>query len=87
MKKNGLIYVKESIGINDRFTLNGVYSEELSSKYSAIYRSRSEYEKIFGRVLNLHNDSILKEGETFGEELHNRSETTSYYWIIKNSIR
>lgn len=84
LSETGRIYTKESVGIYDRLTLKDIYSEELSSQYSAIYRSKKEYDNIFGKHFS--NMIIISEGDTFdNNNLHNRKETTSYYWIFENN--
>ena len=76
------IYIKESVGIEARLTLNKVYSKELTSDYSAIYRSVKEYEMLFAKYFQQFQK--ISSGETFIEtELHNRKETTSYFWIYE----
>lgn len=84
VSKDAKIYIKESVGVSERYTLKDIYSEELSCKYNAIYRSIKEYENVFSMLPT----SIRKiaEGETFEDGgLHNRKETTSYYWIFMNN--
>ncbi len=82
VNNNSTIYLKESVGVNCRYTLNDIYSNELSSNYSSIYRSINEYRELYDEIFK---EYILKaEGETFSDDgLKNRSETTSYYWIFK----
>lgn len=81
-KENSVLYIKESVGVNSRYTLKDIYSEELSSDYNAIYRCVTEYQSIFDDYFGC--DNMVTCGEIFTEgKLHNRSETTSYYWIYK----
>ncbi len=79
----GKFYIKESVGISERFTLKDFYSEELSHNYNAIYRSISEYKQALDRVFSPETYESLSEGETWRKDQENRSETTSYYWIWK----
>ena len=76
------IYIKESMGVEERLTLDRIYSEGLKQNYSAIYRSIAEYReattKVFGDAFKLSS-----EGELFDGSLHNRKETTDYYLIWK----
>lgn len=37
--KGGAIYLREPVGVSERFTLDRYYSEELADEYSAIYRT------------------------------------------------
>lgn len=77
------IYIKESMGVEERLTLDQIYSEGLRQDYSAIYRSIVEYksstQKAFGDTFNL-----FSEGQLFDDSLHNRKETTDYYLIWKS---
>lgn len=83
INNDGIIYIKESIGINDRFTLNHIFSKELKSDYSAIYRSVIQYKKIFDDVFSKKDYFVVSEGDLWEGTLANRKETSSYYWIIK----
>ena len=76
------IYIKESVGTENRYTLVDIYSSELTSNYSAIYRSISEYSDLFGS--NLTYKKVISEGDPFSKgDLHNRKETTTYYWVFE----
>lgn len=77
------IYMKESVGITSRYTLVDVYSSELACDYNAIYRSVDEYHELFNNYLP--HKSLISHGETFlSNNLHNRKETTSYYWVFEH---
>ena len=76
------LYVKESMGIERRLTLNQIYSESLAQHYSAIYRSIEEYRKTLTKEFA--NDfTLADEGQLFEEELTNRTETVDYYFVWK----
>ena len=76
------LYIKESMGIEKRLTLNQIYSESLTQNYSAIYRSIEEYRKTL--IEEFSKDfAIVDEGQLFEEELTNRTETTDYYFVWK----
>ena len=79
----GVIYIKESVGRDERLTLNNFFSSELGSTYSAIYRSVREYAALFDEYFNAEDYNIVSEGETWESKQQNRSDTTSYYWIIE----
>lgn len=78
------IYVKESMALEERLTLDEIYSESLTQEYSAIYRSISEYaeslEKAWGEEFDL-----VQRGELFAEELNNRKETLDYFFIFEKT--
>lgn len=78
----GKIYIKESMALEERLTLDDIYSDSLSQNYSAIYRTINDYRKstdaVFGNLF-----ALVKEGYLFGEELRNRKETVDYYLIFE----
>ena len=78
----GVIYIKESVGKEERLTLKEFYSNELKSNYSAIYRSINEYNSLLNKKFINKYYKIVSQGETWKREQQNRSDTTSYYWII-----
>ena len=77
-------YIKDSMGIEERLTLDQIYSDGLKQNYSAIYRSISEYQEITTRIFG-DEYQLVSEGELFGGSLHNRKETTDYFMIWKKS--
>lgn len=46
LNSGAIVYIEESVGVGKRLTLNGIWSENLNSKYEAIYRTREEYQEI-----------------------------------------
>lgn len=74
------LYIKESMGVEKRLTLNQIYSESLTQKYSAIYRSIAEYRETLSNEFG-GDFTLVKEEQLFDEELTNREETTDYYFI------
>ena len=83
MNDNGVLYIKESVGINNRMTLSEHYSEELSHSYSAIYRSLTEYGSAFRQVFPADRYEFILNDETWRSEHKNRKDTTSWSWIIR----
>lgn len=83
MKKNGRVYIKESVGVSQRFTLKDFYSEELSHNYNAIYRSIAEYNELFNKIFDEKRFVLLHKGYTWDDIRENRTETSSYYWIYQ----
>jgi ubiquinone/menaquinone biosynthesis C-methylase UbiE len=81
VKSTAKVYIKESVSLRSRLTLKEIFSNELGSVYSAIYRGKDEYDRLIRN--NMSGFSVLSEGATFEEtNLNNRKETTSYYWIL-----
>ena len=81
----GIAYLKESVGFTERLTLNETYSDELTSNYSAIYRSIAEYDAFFAQYLPDSAFTVLERDDMWKWNLHNRRETTAYYWIIRKN--
>ena len=79
----GVLYIKEPVGVNERFTLNNFYSHELACEYSAIYRSLSEYTKLFTKYFFDKKYTLVACSPTWPEDLENRKETMNYYWILR----
>lgn len=79
----GRICIKESVGLQDRLTLNKIYSEELKSQYSAIYRGVEEYNILFRDVFPSEKYNIAYADVMWQGDLANRKETTAYFWIIE----
>ena len=59
--QNSRIYIKESVGVSDRFTLKDIYSDELTSQYNAIYRGISEYQALFDDMFG--RDGLVSKGD------------------------
>ena len=76
------LYIKESMGVEGRLTLNQIYSESLTQDYSAIYRSIEEYRESLKREF-AGDFRMVAEGQLFADDLTNRKETTDYYFIWK----
>lgn len=81
--KDCLIYIKETIALNDRLTLNRYYSDELKAEYDAIYRTKEEYKSMLQKSLLDDSFEIIFEDELYPNELKNRKETTQYFFLIK----
>lgn len=82
--EHAVICIREPLGIDERLTLKGFYSEELKDNYNAIYRTRDELLGLFIRTLVPAGFSISQSGFLFAEdELNNRKETVQYYFILE----
>ena len=78
-----ILYLRTSISRGSEFELNQIWSEELNSHYSAIYRNQQDMERIIATHFEGH--ATVDKGEAFPQELGNRVETTQYYWIIQSA--
>jgi len=85
LKAGSTIYLKDSVGIQSRFTLKDFESKELKSEYNAIYRSLDEWRKLFDKYLPESEYSVIQSDVLFKDEMKNRKETTDYYWIIRKN--
>jgi len=73
-----IIYFEESVGVDQRLTLDQIWSENLKSNYSAIYRTREEY---LTMILNCMGDiCILDEG--YMSELDKAEQSETSHWFI-----
>lgn len=77
------VLIREPIGINERLTLNEVWSEELMCEYSAIYRTQCELLDLVEH--ELFNSKLLKSGYLFEDKLNNRVDTKQYYFLFRVS--
>ena len=82
MDNNGIIYIKDAIGIESRLTLHDFKSTELKGNYSAIYRTLDYWEKRLNNIFPGNKYVITSQGPMWPQEMRNRSETEQYYWII-----
>ena len=74
------LYIQESISLMEgRLTLNKFESKDLKTDYSAIYRTKQEYEEYF--KTNAFN--IIKTYIFLDNKSGSREETNSQYWILK----
>ena len=74
------VYIQESISLMDgRLTLDNFKSKALKANYSAIYRTKAEYEEYYKQ-----NDfRVLKTDLLLDDETGGRKETNAQYWILK----
>lgn len=87
-KGNCDIYIKETAALEDRLTLDQIYSENLTQNYTAIYRSIAEYRKLFQEIfVDEFGFTIEREETLFEEGLRNRAETLDYYFILRKCER
>lgn len=83
-EKHSIICIREPLGIDERLTLRGFYSEELKDNYNAIYRTRDELMQVFDKTLLQAGFKMTQSGFLFSEdELNNRKETAQYYFILE----
>ena len=80
-----VLYFIDTVALNERLTLNEIYSEALRSDYSALYRTVDEYSQLF----EIFTDAGFgKTDEGFMPKLNNEaqySETDSHYTTLKKT--
>lgn len=83
LKPDGLFIHRDAYGTSGRFILNEKYSEKLESDYSAVYRTRKEYDEIFCERFNYvkeYDEDMYK----INKDLNKWSETRLRLAIYKN---
>ena len=82
LSDQGCIYLQESVSITgNRLTLNEFYSKDLKCTYSAIYRTKNDYDTLIAKQLT--SIEILKTGLLLDEKSGAREETNAQYWFLK----
>lgn len=83
LKPNGIFIHRDAYGINQKFLLNSKKSENLKLEYSAVYRTRNEYDNIF---VNKNDFEKIYDEDMYPEEtkLNVRRETKLRIAIYKN---
>ena len=81
LNEGAIVYIEECIGVNERLTLDHIWSDSLKDNYDAIYRTRKEYLELMSGLTN--RVQILKEG--YFEQLDKKelSETSHWYIFLK----
>lgn len=81
---DGFLFMRESISVMDqRLTLKDFHSDELNADYNAVYRTTTEYEKIFD--MHLHHLKLQSSGLMLDKTLGAREETNQRHWFFKRS--
>ena len=83
LKPNGIFIHRDAYGINQKFLLDSKKSEDLKLDYSAVYRTRQEYDDVF---INKNNLKKVFDEDMYPEEtkLNVRKETKLRIAIYKN---
>lgn len=74
-KTDAIVYLREPMGITSRLTLDKFWSDQLNSEYSAIYRSREEYQALLEETLCAEGFHIDQFTALYPQDLQNRVET------------
>lgn len=76
------VYIREPMGVEARLTLDKFWSEQLGSEYSAIYRSREEYQQLLASTLCTEGFRIGEFTNLYPEDLQNRVETSQFIVLL-----
>jgi hypothetical protein len=83
--QNGsFLYIQDTISLLEtRLTLKDFDSEELKTKYNAIYRTNTEYESLFNK--HLPEFKLVKNGTELLLDKNSgaREETNARYWCFR----
>lgn len=71
-----LIYFEESVGKEQRLTLNHIWSENLNDYYGAIYRTRAEYTELIEENMK----PIVVEEDGFMDILDKKEQSETSHW-------
>lgn len=77
-----VLYISEPIALEKRLTLNKFYSEELADSYSAIYRTKEEYDELFAPFYEA-GFQMAKSEEFFIDDIKHRKETRQWLFLLK----
>ena len=80
---NCRVYVREPLAISERLTLNEVWSEELQTHYSAIYRSYAEHMAMLHDIFEDAGFYVPEMKELYNDDLANRRETRQFFTIVE----
>ena len=83
LNDNAIIYIEESIGVNNRLTLNHIWSDNLDDHYDAIYRTDNEYKELLKDIID--NSEILKEEILTNLDKKGMSDTS--HWCIISKLK
>ena len=81
-----IVYIREPMGLKARLTLSSEWSEELQSRYSAIYRSPDEINAVLSEAFAPPHHEVGRATLLFEQaDLNNRAETQQHFCIGKKS--
>ncbi len=83
LNKDAIVYMEESVGVRERLTLDGIWSENLDDNYHAIYRTKEEYMQLLQPLLA--NAEVLKTDYFENLDKKNMAETSHLYILLKNN--
>ena len=84
-RKNSIIILREPVATNETYILNNVFSKELQTNYSAIYRTENDIIKIFKKFnfIILKKNWIHEDGSKFNKWTKTRLKLFTFKRISK----
>jgi cyclopropane fatty-acyl-phospholipid synthase-like methyltransferase len=76
------VYIREPLAVDERLTLDRIWSEELNHEYSAIYRTHDELMDMIETVFLNDGFSIKNDEPLYPPALNNRKETRQHMLIL-----
>lgn len=78
-----LIVIRVAIALEERLTLQSIWSEELQHEYSSIYRSLREMHDLFCQYLPEY--TLIEDKPLFTDALNNRKETRQHLFVLRKN--
>lgn len=78
------IWLREPMATEQRLTLRGFWSEELSQNYSAVYRTHNEITELIGATLLKSGFVITADEVLYPDTLNNRADTRQRYMVLES---
>lgn len=85
LAEGGFLYIRESVGMKERLTLDRFHSGELGADYSAIYRSLGEYTGLLADAYLSDGYILLGCGPTWSEAYDPDAQTDNWYWVMRKA--
>lgn len=82
-----LIIIREPIAIEKEITLDNVWSDDMETYYSARYRTRDWFKKMFSDLLFEEGYNLIIDEALFPNHLENRKETMQHLFCLKKFIK
>ena len=78
-----LIVIREPIAVEKEMMLNNVWSNDMETYYSARYRTRNWFKKMFDDLLFKAGYKLIIDEALFPDHLNNRKETRQHLFCLK----
>lgn len=79
---DAIVYVREPVGVSQRLTLDGFWSEELGDSYNAVYRPADDYRDWLGTTFADASFTFVHD-DPLDADLRNRAETSQHFFALR----